>query len=75
MSHFTFSFDPQLALDTSIQAMTSATTRVNQTDDPQKAFIAIGESVWWITIVNDNLRTEALYQATINQTELVELRS
>jgi hypothetical protein len=66
MSNFSFSFDPELALDCSMQAMEDATTRVNQTDDPRQAFVAIGEAVWWITIVNDNLRNEPLYRANLN---------
>ncbi len=65
LRHFSFSFNPELALDWSVQAMESATTRVNQTDDPQKAFVAIGEAVWWITIVNDNLRDEPMYPTSI----------
>jgi hypothetical protein len=66
MSHFVFSFDPESALDASIQAMANATARVNQTDDPKMAFIAIGEAVWWITTVNQTLRMEELYQTNVN---------
>jgi hypothetical protein len=66
MSNSNLSFDPELALDCSMRAMEDATTRVNQTDDPRKAFVAIGEAVWWITIVNDNLRNEPLYRANLN---------
>lgn len=66
MSNFSFSFDPELALDCSIQAMEDATARVNQTDNPRKAFVAIGEAVWWITIVNDNLRDRPLYHANLS---------
>ena len=66
MSHFTNALDPELALDASIQAMADATARVNQTTDPVKAFIAIGESVWWITVVNDTLQTEPFYKDSLS---------
>jgi hypothetical protein len=71
LSHFSLSFNPELALDWSVQAMEDATTRVNQTDDPQKAFVAIGEAVWWITIVNDTLRDEPLYRTNISNNQVL----
>jgi hypothetical protein len=46
------------ALLWSIKAMNAATDRVNRipADDLPAGFAAIGESVWWITIVDDTLR-------------------
>lgn len=52
------SSDTQTALDWSVAAMLAATDRVNmiRATSEQEAFAAIGEAVWWITVVNDNLR-------------------
>jgi hypothetical protein len=46
------------ALEWSLMAMNDATDRVNKiaASDLPGAFAAIGEAVWWITIVNDTLR-------------------
>jgi hypothetical protein len=46
------------ALDWSVQAMCTATDRVNkiQAANLDEAFAAIGEAVWWITVVDDNVR-------------------
>jgi hypothetical protein len=54
----TADYGPKTALDWSMQAMHDATDRVNKipASDLAKAFAAIGEAVWWITIVNDSLR-------------------
>lgn len=51
-------YGPGTALDWSFQAMRDATDRVNKipASDLPRAFAAIGEAVWWITIVNDTLR-------------------
>jgi hypothetical protein len=48
------------ALLWSIKAMNDATDRVNRVSatDLPAGFAAIGESVWWITIVNDTLRRD-----------------
>ena len=50
------SLGAKVALDWSIQAMQRATNRLNQTSNLSQAFAAIGESVWWITIVNDTVK-------------------
>jgi hypothetical protein len=49
---------PATALDWSLQAMLEATNRVNMVhaSTVSQAFAAIGESVWWITMVDDNIR-------------------
>jgi hypothetical protein len=46
------------ALDWSVVAMLDATNRVNtiNASTVEAAFAAIGEAVWWITVVDDNLR-------------------
>jgi hypothetical protein len=46
------------ALDWSIKALNDATERVNRiaASDLPRAFAAIGEVVWWVTIVSDTLR-------------------
>ena len=51
-------YGPKTALDWSIRAMNEATDRVNKiaASDLPSAFAAIGEAVWWITIVHDTLR-------------------
>lgn len=51
-------YGPETALNWSIQAMHDATDRVNKISelDAARAFAAIGEAVWWITIVSDSLR-------------------
>ena len=54
----TGNYGPTTALEWSVTAMNDATDRINKipaTDLP-RAFAAIGEAVWWITIVNDTLR-------------------
>lgn len=42
------------ALEWSVTAMREVTERLPETsaEDPQKAFAAIGEAVWWVTIVD-----------------------
>jgi hypothetical protein len=54
----TTNYGPKIALGWSMQAMHDATDRVNKVPahDPARAFAAIGEAVWWITIVSDSLR-------------------
>ena len=49
----------ETALDWSITAMLAAINRVNMISavNTDKAFAAIGEAVWWITVVDDNLRS------------------
>jgi hypothetical protein len=51
-------YEPKTALDWSVRAMNDATDRINKiaASDLPGAFAAIGEAVWWITIVNDTLR-------------------
>ncbi len=51
-------YGPDMALHWSMQAALAATDRVNRISslDLPKAFAAIGEAVWWITIVNDSLK-------------------
>jgi hypothetical protein len=51
-------YGPATALDWSLRAMNDATERINKiaSSDRPRAFAAIGEAVWWITIVNDTLR-------------------
>lgn len=46
------------ALDWSVAAMDAATDRVNRIHafGLEEAFAAIGEAVWWITVVDDNIR-------------------
>jgi hypothetical protein len=46
------------ALDWSVAAMNAATERVNRINAVglAEAFAAIGEAVWWITVVDDNVR-------------------
>lgn len=46
------------ALDWSVVAMHDATDSVNRIRAPElgEAFAAIGEAVWWITLVDDNIR-------------------
>jgi hypothetical protein len=46
------------ALDWSVQAMMAAADRVNMIEAASldEAFAAIGEAVWWITVVDDNIR-------------------
>jgi hypothetical protein len=60
------------ALDWSLMAMNDATDRVNKVaaSDLPRAFAAIGEAVWWITIVNDTLRHNhrAAYQQAVGLT-------
>ncbi len=54
----TSDYGPSAALDWSMLAMHEATDRVNKipASDLSRAFAAIGEAVWWITIVSDTLR-------------------
>jgi hypothetical protein len=54
----TTDYGPKTGLDWSLQAMHDATDRVNKVpaSDLARAFAAIGEAVWWITIVSDSLR-------------------
>jgi hypothetical protein len=66
-----------VALGWSVQAMDDATDRVNKISeyDMPKAFAAIGEAVWWITIVNDTLSSKyrAAYDFALDgQTPRVE---
>src|SRR5260370_36412872 len=51
-------YGPRTALDWSMRAMHDATDRGNKipASDLPRAFAAIGEAVWWITIVSDSLR-------------------
>jgi len=51
-------YGPGVALDWSVKAMNEAADRINKVaaSDLPRAFAAIGEAVWWITIVNDTLR-------------------
>ena len=48
------------ALTWSIKAICDAMNRVNRVpaSDLAAGYAAIGESVWWITIVNDTLRRD-----------------
>jgi hypothetical protein len=60
---------PDAGLNWSLAAMNDATDRVNKipaTDLP-RAFGAIGEAVWWITIVSDRLRKKygEVYRQTL----------
>ncbi len=65
-------YGPDTALDWSIQAMNDATDRVNKiaASDSPRAFAAIGEAVWWITIVDDSLRNNhrAAYDRAVELT-------
>lgn len=47
-----------IALGWSVNAMESAIDHINKiaATEPQEAFAAIGNAVWWITIVGDTLR-------------------
>lgn len=49
---------PSSALDWSVAAMNAATDRVNRIHAVglPDAFAAIGEAVWWIAMVDDNIR-------------------
>ena len=60
-------YGPRTALDWSIKAMNEATDRINKipASDLPRAFAAIGEAVWWITVVNDTLRHN--YRAAYDQ--------
>ena len=51
-------YGSETGLDWSVRAMHDATERVNRiiASDLARAFAAIGEAVWWITIINDTLR-------------------
>jgi hypothetical protein len=51
-------YGPDVALDWSVMAMNDATDRVNKIAESNlpHTFAAIGEAVWWITIINDSLR-------------------
>ncbi len=51
-------YGPAAALDWSVKALNDATDRVSKiaSADLPRAFAAIGEAVWWVTIVNDTLR-------------------
>jgi hypothetical protein len=51
-------YGSSIALGFSLDAMSTAADRVNKVPatDTAAAFAAIGEAVWWITIVNDTLR-------------------
>lgn len=54
-------FDPHrpiIALGWSVDAMNAAADRLNKVraEDPVAAFAAIGETVWWVTLVNDTLK-------------------
>jgi hypothetical protein len=46
------------ALDWSVAAMHDATNNVNRirAANPAEAFAAIAEAVWWVTLVDDNIR-------------------
>jgi hypothetical protein len=48
-----------IALGWSVGAMQDAVERVNtvSSSEPHRAFAAIGEAVWWITIVDSTLRS------------------
>lgn len=61
--------NPTAALDWSVAAMNAATNRVNMVNASGKpeAFAVIGEAVWWITVVDDNLR--ARYGKAYSQAE------
>jgi hypothetical protein len=58
---------PSDALVWSMKAMDEAINRVNRvaTSDPAAGFAAIGESMWWITVVNDTLRRD--YEVAYDQ--------
>jgi hypothetical protein len=60
-------YGPATALDWSMKALNDATDRVNKiaASDLPRAFAAIGEAVWWVTIVNDGLRHN--YRAAYEQ--------
>jgi hypothetical protein len=49
-----------IALTWSVTAMNAAADRVNRVRaaDSAAAFAAIGETVWWVTVVNDTLRAK-----------------
>ena len=65
-------YGPDVALSWSIMAMNDAADRVYKiaASDPAGAFAAIGEAVWWITIVNESLRKnhQAAYDKAIKLT-------
>jgi hypothetical protein len=55
------------ALDWAMEAMKNAQGRVNLTQDAASAFVAVGETVWWITAVNDVLlkRHPEMYESAV----------
>ena len=63
---------PLISLSWSVDAMVDAIDRVNKVEagEPDKAFAAIGEAVWWTTVVNDTLhqRHEAAYELAMSLT-------
>lgn len=65
-------YEPKIALDWSILAMCKATERINKVSatDPSCGFAAIGEAVWWITIVRDSMRNtdRARFDAVLRKT-------
>jgi len=73
-----FEFDtPMVALGFSVSAMNAAADRVNRVaaEDLEGAFAAIGEAVWWVTVVSDTLRNrhpDAYARALELQTPRVE---
>jgi hypothetical protein len=52
-------YRPIIALGWSVEAMNAAADRVNRIPsvDAVGAFAAIGEALWWVTVVNDTLRS------------------
>ena len=50
-------YGPMIALGFSVTAMNAAADRVNMiaAGDLEGAFAAIGETVWWVTVVSDTL--------------------